>query len=56
MLSITRDLRKNTIIIGDDIRIKLVAINGGQVKLAIDAPKEYKILRSELVEKQEESA
>jgi carbon storage regulator len=56
MLSITRDLKKNSVIIGDDITVRVVAISGGQVKLAIEAPKEYKILRSELLEKQEKSA
>ena len=56
MLSITRDLRKNTVVIGDDIKIRVVSISGGQVKLAIEAPKECKILRSELTEKQDEPA
>ena len=56
MLSITRDLKKNSVIIGDDITVRVVAISGGQVKLAIEAPKECKILRSELLEKQEKSA
>jgi len=56
MLSITRDLRKNTVVIGDDIKVRVVSISGGQVKLAIEAPKECKILRSELIEKQDESA
>jgi len=54
MLSITRDLRKNTINIGDDIVVRVVAISGGQVKLAIEAPSEIKILRSELLEKADE--
>lgn len=56
MLSITRDLRKNTIVIGDEITVRVVSISGGQVKLAIEAPKELKILRSELLEQQSESA
>lgn len=56
MLSITRDLRKNSIMIGDDIKIQVVAVSGGQVKLAIEAPKETKILRSELLESNEETA
>ena len=56
MLSITRDLRKNTVVIGDDIKVRVVSISGGQVKLAIEAPKECKILRSELIDRQEESA
>lgn len=56
MLSITRDLNKNTVLIGDDIKVKVVAITGGQVKLAIEAPKECKILRSELLDKQDTPA
>ncbi len=56
MLSITRDLKKDTIVIGDDIKVRVVSISGGQVKLAIEAPKECKILRSELLEREEESA
>lgn len=56
MLSITRDLNKNTIIIGDDIAIRVVDISKGQVKLAIDAPQDVKILRSELLERDENSA
>jgi carbon storage regulator len=56
MLSITRDLKKDTIVIGDDIKVRVVSISGGQVKLAIEAPKECKILRCELLEREEESA
>lgn len=56
MLSITRDLKKNTVVIGEDITVRVVAINGNQVKLAIEAPKDCKILRSELLDKQEKSA
>lgn len=36
------------IVIGDDITIKVVAIENGVVKLGIDAPKEVSILRDEL--------
>lgn len=37
-----------SILIGDDIRIKVVSIENGVVKLGIDAPKEVSILRDEL--------
>jgi len=56
MLSITRDLKKNTVVIGEDITVRVVAISGNQVKLAIEAPKDCKILRSELLDNQEKSA
>lgn len=36
--------------IGDDITIKIVSITDNAVKIAIDAPKETIILRSELLE------
>ena len=36
--------------IGEDISIKIVGITDNAVKIAIDAPKETLILRSELVE------
>ncbi|MFC7062472.1 carbon storage regulator CsrA [Halobacillus seohaensis] len=43
--------------IGDDIEIKIVALEGGQVKLGIDAPKHVDIHRQEVyVAIQEENA
>ena len=47
MLILTRDTRNNTIRIGDDIEIKLYQVTGNQVRIAIDAPKDVKILRGE---------
>ncbi|MGV3024290.1 carbon storage regulator CsrA [Clostridium thermobutyricum] len=35
-------------IIGDDIEIKIVALENGTVQIGIDAPKEIEILRKEL--------
>ena len=35
--------------IGDDIEITIVATEGGRVRLSISAPKEITILRSELI-------
>ena len=35
--------------IGDDIELTVVAIEGGRVRLSISAPKEITILRSELI-------
>ncbi|MDO7204844.1 carbon storage regulator [Paraclostridium bifermentans] len=39
---------------GDDIEIKIVKIDDGSVKLAIDAPKDKIILRKEIYEKSKE--
>lgn len=36
------------VLIGDDIRLVVTKIGGGQVKLAFDAPKDIKVLREEL--------
>ena len=36
------------LLIGEDIRISVLAIEKGRVRLAIDAPKNISILRSEL--------
>ncbi|SIR00049.1 carbon storage regulator CsrA [Aquipseudomonas alcaligenes] len=37
-----------TFYIGDDVTVTVAAINGGQVKLAIDAPKHVEIYRKEI--------
>lgn len=36
--------------IGEQVRVTVVGIEGGRVRLAIDAPKTVTILRSELVD------
>ena len=36
------------ILLGDDVRIRVVAVRGHRVQLAIDAPKEVSIMRGEL--------
>ena len=50
MLVLTRKTNQ-AIHIGEDIRIVVVAIEGGQVKLGIEAPAGVSIKRPEAVEK-----
>lgn len=50
MLVVTRK-KGESILIGDDIEIKITKIEDGSVKLAISAPKEMTILRNEVLEK-----
>ncbi|MGP1569485.1 MAG: carbon storage regulator [Eubacteriales bacterium] len=49
MLIITRKLGEG-ISIGDNVELVINEISDGKVKIAIEAPKEVKILRKELVE------
>jgi len=39
-----------SILLGDDIVIKVISIDKGVVKLGIDAPRDVNIIRSELIE------
>ena len=49
MLVLTR--RENeTLVIDDEIKLTVLSIKGGQVRLGIDAPKSVSIQRSELLE------
>jgi carbon storage regulator len=47
MLVLTRKL-KESIMIGDDIEISVLSIEGDQVKLGINAPKNVEIHRKEI--------
>ncbi|MEC2071264.1 carbon storage regulator CsrA [Alkalihalophilus marmarensis] len=47
MLVLTRRLQE-AIQIGDDIEIKILAIEGDQIKLGIDAPRNIEIHRKEV--------
>lgn len=49
MLVLARKLEES-IVIGDDITIKVISIDKGVVKLGIDAPSNISIVRSELLE------
>ena len=53
MLVVTRK-KGESILIGDDIEIKVSKIDDGSVKIAIDAPKSMTILRKEVYEKVKE--
>jgi carbon storage regulator len=47
MLVLTRQLEQE-IIIDDRIRVKVLSVSGGQVRLGIEAPPEVTILRREV--------
>ncbi len=49
MLVLARKLEES-IVIGDDITIKVISIDKGVVKLGIDAPSNVSIVRNELLE------
>lgn len=54
MLILSRKLNES-ILIGDSITIKVVAIDKGVIKLGIDAPANIRVLRSELIRAVEDS-
>jgi carbon storage regulator len=49
MLVLSRKINE-TILIGDDVRITLLDVEGDKVKIGIEAPKAMKIFREELLE------
>ena len=49
MLSLTRKIGE-TLLLGDNVVVKVRRISGTRVTLTIDAPRELRILRGELVE------
>ncbi len=54
MLILTRK-KNESIIINDNIEISIIGIEEGKVRIGINAPKDVKILRSEVLEKLIES-
>lgn len=53
MLVISRK-KDESILIGDDIEIKIVKVEDGTVKVAISAPREVTILRKEVMDRVKE--
>ena len=49
MLVLTR-MEGESVVIGDGIRITLLEIQGGQVRIGVQAPREVPVLRAELLE------
>lgn len=47
MLVLTRKIGES-IMIGDEIELKIISVEGDQVKIGIDAPRSVKVYRSEI--------
>lgn len=54
MLVLTRRVGE-TLIIGDNIKLTVVGLKSGQVRLGIEAPKEVQIQREELLLKEKDA-
>ena len=54
MLVLSR-LEGQVITIGDNIRVTIVEVRGGKVRVGIDAPRDVQVMRAELLEPQEGS-
>ena len=48
MLVITRNKENDTILIGDNIQVVVSKTSNGEIKVAIEAPKDVSIVRKEL--------
>ncbi|MCY4200098.1 MAG: carbon storage regulator CsrA [Gammaproteobacteria bacterium] len=49
MLILTRRLGES-VLIGDQIRVKVLSVRGAQVRLGIDAPRDVQVNRDEVVD------
>lgn len=49
MLVLTRQVDEE-ILIGPDIRVKVLAVSGGQVRLGLEAPRTVAVLRREVLD------
>jgi len=49
MLVLSRKLNE-TILIGDNIKVTLLGVDGDKIKIGIDAPRDIKVFREELIE------
>ena len=49
MLVLSRKLNE-TILIGDNIRVTLLGVDGDKIKVGVDAPRDIKVFREELIE------
>lgn len=54
MLILTRKIGQS-LIIGDDVEIKVVGIDGDNIKIGISAPKNVTVVRKELLEVKDEN-
>lgn len=54
MLILTRKIGQS-LIIGDDVEIKIVSIDGDNIKIGISAPKNVTVMRKELLEVKDEN-
>lgn len=54
MLILSRKIGQS-LIIGDDVEIKIVSIDGDNVKIGISAPKDISVVRKELLEVKDEN-
>lgn len=50
MLILTRNVSQS-IMIGDEVKVTITAIQGGQVKLGIEAPRDVSVHREEVFER-----
>jgi carbon storage regulator len=55
MLILTR-YAGETIVIGEDITITVLGLTGNQIRIGIDAPRDVRVMREELLEREPATA